>query len=75
MERIDVIPGVSVVDIPEADLAVLCGCPADVVKHLMRRGLILRKDTGGVAYEIQIAARNQRGAGVWSRVLQATPRA
>jgi hemerythrin len=51
MERIDVIPGVSVVDIPEADLSVLCGCPADIVKHLMRRGLILRKETGGVAYE------------------------
>ena len=29
----------------------------------------------GVVYEFQVAARNSRGPGLWSRVLQSTPRA
>ena len=37
---IDVTPGVAWVEVPEVNLRILCGCPADSVKHLMRRGLI-----------------------------------
>jgi hemerythrin len=39
------------VDIPEAGLTVLCGCPADSVKHLFKRGLIAEIERDGVAYE------------------------
>ncbi len=51
MEKIRVMDGVYWVEIPEEDLFVLCGCPADVVKHLMIRGLILPRNKNGVAYE------------------------
>jgi len=37
---VDVVPGIAWVEIPSAGLRILCGCPADSVKHLMRRGLI-----------------------------------
>ena len=33
--------GVFWVEVPEAELYVLCGCPADSVKHLMKAGKIL----------------------------------
>ena len=36
--------GVFWVEIPEAELYVLCGCPADSVKHLMKAGKILDMD-------------------------------
>ncbi len=32
-------------------LSLLCGCPGDVVKHLMRRGLIVEAETNGTRYE------------------------
>jgi hemerythrin len=51
MEKIKVTTGVYWVDIPEADLRVLCGCPADIVKHLMKRGLIVSRMKGNVEYE------------------------
>ena len=35
--KTEVADGVYYVAIPEADLYILCGCPADSVKHLMRR--------------------------------------
>ncbi len=37
--------------IPEAGLYLLCGCPADSVKHLMKRGLITTRETNGVSFE------------------------
>ena len=43
--------GVYWVQIPEAGLYILCGCPADVVKHLMLRGYIAEERTGGVECE------------------------
>ncbi len=43
--------GVYMIDIPEAGLHVLCGCPADSVKHLMKRGLIVTREKNGVTYE------------------------
>jgi len=43
--------GVHYVTVPEADLHILCGCPADSVKHLMKRGLIQEREAEGVRFE------------------------
>jgi len=43
--------GVYWVQVPEADLYILCGTPADVVKHMMLRGYIAQETRGGVAFE------------------------
>jgi hemerythrin len=47
MEKLRVTNGVYWVSIPEADLSILCGCPADSVKHLMKSGLIVEKEKNG----------------------------
>jgi len=39
------------VSVPEAQIFILCGCPADSTKHLIRQGLILSKEVNGVVYE------------------------
>ena len=49
--KIDVIPGMAWIHVPDADVRVLCGCPADSVKHLMRRNLIRPLEVGGVPCE------------------------
>ncbi len=41
IKRMELIRGVYWVEIREADLCMLCGCPEDSVKHLMQRGLIV----------------------------------
>jgi hemerythrin len=51
IECIEVVPGIAWVEAPAADLRVLCGCPADAVKHLMRRGLIRPITVKGVRCE------------------------
>ena len=51
MEKLRVANGIWWIEIPEADLRILCGCPADSVKHLMKRGLIQEKQKGGVTFE------------------------
>ncbi|CAA7616156.1 cyclic nucleotide-binding domain-containing protein [Magnetospirillum sp. SS-4] len=51
MRVVPVSPGISWVEVPEADLRVLCGCPADSVKHLIKRGLIIPTERGGVTFE------------------------
>jgi len=43
--------GVFWVQVPEAGLYILCGSPADVVKHLMLRGYIAEETRDGVACE------------------------
>jgi hemerythrin len=48
MQKQRVTNGVYWVEIPEADLYILCGCPADSVKHLMRMGLIVEREKNGV---------------------------
>ena len=48
MQKQRVTNGVFWVEIPEADLFVLCGCPADSVKHLMKMGLIVEREKRGV---------------------------
>lgn len=47
----EVANGVYWLDIPKANLRILCGCPADVVKYLMKRGLIINQEKNGVVYE------------------------
>ena len=49
MEKLRVANGVYWVSIPEADLSILCGCPADSVKHLMKSGLIVEKEANGAS--------------------------
>ncbi|MBF0428442.1 MAG: bacteriohemerythrin [Magnetococcales bacterium] len=51
MRKIQITPGVYWVEIPEAELFILCACPADSVKHLMKRGLILEMEVKGVRCE------------------------
>lgn len=43
--------GVFWLDFPGADLRILCGCPADAVKHMMKRGVILANDASPVFHE------------------------
>jgi hemerythrin len=51
IHKIEVARGIQWVEVPEADLRVLCGCPADAVKHLSKRGLILPQEIKGVICE------------------------
>ncbi len=54
MEKIkltEVIKGVYWLEIPEAEVYVLCGCPEDATKHLMRLRLIVPTTKDGVTFE------------------------
>lgn len=51
LRKIQVTPGVFWVEAPEVGLYVVCGCPPDTVKHLMRRGLIVEEEIDGVVFE------------------------
>ena len=51
IHKIEVARGIQWVEVPETGLRVLCGCPADTVKHLIKRGLILHREVKGVAFE------------------------
>lgn len=48
---VQVAPGMFWLQIPEADLYILCGCPGEAVKHLMHQGLIRKVVKDGVACE------------------------
>ena len=52
IKKIEVTPGITWVEIPDIDLRLLCGCPADSVKHLMKRGLIVPSEVNGVKFEL-----------------------
>ena len=43
--------GVFLVEIPTADLRILCGCPGDVVKHLKKNGFFRQEEKNGIVYE------------------------
>ena len=49
--KIDVACGIQWVGVPEVKLRILCGCPAEAVKHLAKRGLILPQEIKGVTCE------------------------
>ena len=48
IRKISVSTGIFWVEIPEADIRLLCGCPVDSVKHLLRMGLILSTEVNGM---------------------------
>jgi hemerythrin len=43
--------GVFWLDFPKADIRILCGCPADAVKHMMKRGVIIQNEATSVFLE------------------------
>jgi hemerythrin len=49
--KLEVARGIHWVEIAEAGLRVLCGCPADAIKHLIKRGLVLPQEIKGVVCE------------------------
>lgn len=51
IKKIRVTKGVYWVEIAEADIRMLCACPADSVKHLLRTGLIVEQEISGVVCE------------------------
>lgn len=51
MKKIKVAPGIYWIEIPEAGLYIQCGCPADSVKHLLKKGLIATEEKGDVVCE------------------------
>jgi len=51
IKRMEVIRGVYWVEVPEAGLYILCGCPEDATKHLMRLRLIVPTEKEGVTFE------------------------
>ncbi len=51
IRKLVVANGISYVEIPAAGVYLLCGAPADSVKHLLRRGIIQTTEINGVAYE------------------------
>jgi hemerythrin len=51
IRKLVVASGISYVEIPAAGLSLLCGAPADAVKHLFRRGIIQTTEDGGVTFE------------------------
>ena len=46
-----VTPGVIWVEVPDAGMSILCGCPEDAVKHLMQRGFIQTTEKDSITYE------------------------
>ena len=51
LRKAHVTKGVYWIEVPEAQVYVLCGCPADAVKHLMKHGLIQTRKEKGTAFE------------------------
>lgn len=51
MKKTKIANGIFWVEIPEADLRILCGCPADSVKHLRKSGHITSVERNGVSFE------------------------
>ncbi len=39
------------VDVPTANLRILCGCPPDCIKHLIKAGIVKPTETAGVDHE------------------------
>ena len=51
IRKIPVSTGISWIEVRHADVRILCGCPEDAVKHLLRTGLIGQMEVRGVACE------------------------
>ncbi len=48
---LNIIDGVYWVEVPKINMRILCGTPADIVKHLIKKGLIMSTKKGDVEYE------------------------
>ncbi|MBU2515457.1 MBL fold metallo-hydrolase [bacterium] len=46
-----ILNGVYLVNVPEADLKLLCGCPADAIKHLSAKGFLPIVEKDGIKFE------------------------
>ncbi len=46
-----ILDGVYLVNVPEAELRLLCGCPADAIKHLSAKGLLPIVEKDGVKFQ------------------------
>ncbi len=51
LKKVNVTTGIKWVEAPEAGVFILCGCPPDSVKHLMKLGLIVPTEREGWAFE------------------------
>lgn len=51
INKIEVSRGIYWIEIADVNLRILCGCPADAVKHLIKRGLIFSREIKGVLCE------------------------
>jgi hemerythrin len=51
IEKIKIISGVYWIAIKEADFYCLCGCPEDIVKHLIKKGLIKNIEKNGRIFQ------------------------
>ena len=51
MSKFKITRGVYWLEVPEINFYLVCGCPADTVKHLMKRGLIVTRQKNGVTFE------------------------
>lgn len=51
IRKISIGTGIYWLEVPAADIRILCGCPVDSVKHLLRRGLIVSTEVNGVECE------------------------
>ena len=51
IRKVPVSTGIFWIEVPNADVRILCGCPADAVKHLLRKGLIVSIEVDGVGCE------------------------
>jgi len=52
MTKKPIMPGCWWVEIPDANLRILCGTPMDIVKHLRRKELIKKFEENGIAIEM-----------------------
>lgn len=51
IRKISISTGIFWVEVPNADVRILCGCPEDAVKHLLRKGLVVPIEVNGVVCE------------------------
>lgn len=51
IRKIAVSTGIHWVEIADADVRLLCGCPVDAVKHLVKKGFIASVERDGIEYE------------------------
>jgi len=51
IKKICVSPGIYWVEVQDVDIRILCGCPADTIKHLIHSGLIVSREEQGVTFE------------------------